>query len=97
LTVPLMVHVQVTEHRLVNIHRSSLCDNCTRNNCTSFSDNRVTECPSFKPLFSVFLKCRDCGRIYDPYRSLRSLDYELCPECNHAVSSVPMITFVCRE
>ncbi len=92
-----MVRIQVTEHRLINIRRSSLCDNCSVQNCTSVIDSRVTECLDFKPMLSVFLKCRECGRVYDPYRSLRSLDYELCPECNHAVSSSPNITFVCRE
>lgn len=92
-----MVRIQVTEHRLVNIRRRSLCDNCSVNKCTSFIDSRVTECLGFKPMFSVFLKCRECGRIYDPYRSLCSLDYELCPECNHSGKCVPTIAFVCRE
>lgn len=92
-----MVRIQVTEHRFVNIRRSSLCDNCSVHNCTSVIDSRVTECLNFRPMLSVFLKCRDCGRVYDPYRSLRSLDYELCPECNHAVSNASIITFVCRE
>jgi hypothetical protein len=92
-----MVRIQVSEHRLINIRRSSLCDNCSVHNCTSLIDSRVTECLDFKPMFSVFLKCRECGRIYDPYRSLCSLDYELCPECNHSGNNAPNITFVCRE
>ena len=92
-----MVRIQVSEHRLINIHRSSLCDNCSMHNCTSLIGSRVTECLDFKPMFSVFLKCRDCGRIYDPYLSLCSLDYELCPECNHSGNHAPSITLVCRE
>lgn len=92
-----MVRIQVSDHRLINIRRSSLCDNCSLHNCTSLIDSRVTECLDFKPMFSVFLKCRECGKIYDPYRSLCSLDYELCPECNHSVNNSPSITLVCRE
>jgi hypothetical protein len=92
-----MVRIQVSEHRLINIRRSSLCDNCSVHNCTSLIDSRVTECTDFRPMFSVFMKCRECGRIYDPYRSLCSLDYELCPECNHSENNAPSITFVCRE
>lgn len=92
-----MVRIQVTEHRLVNIRRSSLCDNCCVRNCTSFNGSRITECFEFRPVLSVFLKCRECGRIFDPYRSLRSLDYELCPECNHSGKGAPIISLVCRE
>lgn len=92
-----MVRIQVSEHRLVNIRRSSLCDNCYVHNCTSFNGSRITECLEFRPVLSVFLKCRECGRIYDPYRSLRSLNYELCPECNHLGRDAPAISFVCRE
>ncbi len=92
-----MVRIQVTEHRLVNIRRSSLCDNCCAHNCTSFNGSRITECLEFKPVLSVFLKCRGCGRIYDPYRSLCSLDYELCPECNHPGKCLPGISLVRRE
>jgi uncharacterized OB-fold protein len=51
----------------------------------------------FRPVLSVFLKCRRCGKVYDPYRSLRSLDYELCPECNHSGDTEPVITLVHRE
>ncbi len=65
-TVSTMVRIQVTEHRLVNIRRSSLCDNCCMHNCTSFNGSRITECLEFRPVLSVFLKCRECGRIYDP-------------------------------
>jgi len=92
-----MVRIQVTEHRLVNIRRRSLCDNCCVHNCTSFNGSRVTECLEFKPMLSVFLKCRGCGNVYDPYSSLRSLDYELCPECNHVGKDAPCISLVCRE
>jgi hypothetical protein len=28
---------------------------------------------------------------------LCSLDYELCPECNHSGNHAPSIAFVCRE
>jgi len=92
-----MVHIQVSEHRFVEIRRRSLCDNCSVRNCTSFDGSRVTECNRFKPLFLVLLKCRECGRVYDPYQSLRSLDYALCPECNHINKGEAMISFVCRE
>ncbi len=92
-----MVRIQVTEHRMVNIHRSSLCENCCVQNCTSFNGSRIVECLEFRPMLSVFMKCRRCGNVYDPYRSLCSLDYELCPECNHVGKGVPAITMVCRE
>lgn len=92
-----MVRIQVTEHRMINIRRSSLCDNCCVHNCTSFSGSRITECFDFRPVLSVFLKCRECGRIYDPYRSLCSLDYQLCPECNHSGKRSQTISFVRRE
>jgi len=92
-----MVRVQVSEHRFINIRRSSLCDNCCVHNCTSFKGSRVTKCLEFRPLFTVFLKCRKCGRIFDPYQDLSSSDYELCPECNRSESSVAVISFVCRE
>ena len=92
-----MVRIQVTEHRLVNIRRSSLCDNCCVQNCTSLNGSRITECFEFRPVLSVFLKCRDCGRIFDPYRNIRSLDYGLCPECNHPGKGAPVISLVRRE
>lgn len=97
MTVSTMVRIQVTKHRCVNIRRSSLCDNCCVQNCTSFNSSRITECMEFRPVLTVFLKCRNCGRVYDPYRSLRSLDYELCPECNHSEEGVPLVSLVCRE
>jgi hypothetical protein len=93
-----MVHLQVSEHRLVNIRRRSLCDNCSERRCTSFDGSRVTECRGFRPLFVVLMKCRECGAIYDPYGNICALDYELCPECNHYVSDgKPVMTLVCRE
>ncbi len=92
-----MVHVQVSEHKFVNIRRRSLCDNCCVYNCTSFNGSRVTECKEFRPMLSVFMKCRECGRIYDPYSNLCSLNYELCPECNHSGKCADIITFICRE
>lgn len=92
-----MVHLQVSEHRLVNIRRRSLCDNCSERGCTSFDGSRVTECQGFKPLLFVFMKCRQCGVIYDPYQNICVLDYELCPECNHAAKGKVVISVVCRE
>ncbi|HUT27717.1 MAG TPA: hypothetical protein VMW85_06715 [Methanomassiliicoccales archaeon] len=90
-----MVHLQVSEHRAINIRRRSLCDNCSIKNCNSFSQGRVIECNQFKPPFVVFMKCRDCGAIYDPYQNIRSLDYELCSECNHAERDPFPIALVC--
>lgn len=92
-----MVRIQVSEHRLVNIRRSSLCDNCCVQRCTSFNGSRITECLEFRPLLSVFMKCRQCGKVYDPYRSLRSLDYELCPDCNDQSKDGPIIALVRRK
>jgi len=48
-------------------------------------------------MFLVLMKCRGCGRIYDPYQDLRSLDYELCPECNHSRKEAERISIVCEE
>jgi hypothetical protein len=78
------VRVRVSEHRLVNIRRYSLCENCTVRNCTSFNGSRVTTCPNFRPRFVIFMRCRECGEVYDPYQDISSLDYELCPECNRS-------------
>lgn len=89
------MHIKVSEHRSVNIRRRSLCDNCTKRSCKISEGGRVTECREFKPLFVVFMKCKGCGAIYDPYLSLRSLDYELCPECNHISKGSVPITLVC--
>ncbi|MDD1771477.1 MAG: hypothetical protein LUQ09_00995 [Methanomassiliicoccales archaeon] len=88
-----MVLVQVSEHRLVNIRRRSLCDNCSLSGC--ITTGRITTCDKFRPLFAVFLRCKGCGAIYDPYESICSLDYELCPECND-VKEECSITIVCR-
>jgi hypothetical protein len=91
-----MVHLQVSEHRLVNIRRSSLCDNCSIRKCTNFDDSRVTECREFRPPFMVIMKCRKCGAIYDPYRNIRSPDYELCLECNDMKGEEVSFSLVCR-
>lgn len=90
-----MAHLQVSEHRFVNIRRRSLCDNCCVKNCTSFNGSRITSCPDFRPTFIVFMKCRACGKVYDPYQSICSLDYTLCPECNRSKDHEP-IAMVCR-
>ncbi|MBN1109289.1 MAG: hypothetical protein JXA45_00880 [Methanomassiliicoccales archaeon] len=91
-----MVRIQVSEHRMVMIHRRSLCDNCSRRDCTSFNGSRVTECPNFKPHFVIFMKCRNCGAIYDPYYNIAALDSELCPECNEAKKNEGMVV-VCHR
>lgn len=93
---PLMP-LQVSEHRLVNIHRRSLCDNCTERGCMSFDGSRVTECKGFKPMFVVLIKCRKCGAIFDPYINICAMDYELCPTCNHAAREKTVVTLVCHE
>lgn len=90
------MHIHVSEHRLVNIRRSSLCDNCSIRKCTSCSGSRVTECRDFRPPFTVIMKCHKCGAIYDPYRNIRSPDYELCPHCNNMEGEEVSFNLVCR-
>ncbi len=92
-----MVHVQVSEHRMVNTRRRSLCDNCSVRGCTNFNGSRVMECREFKPLFIVFMKCKECGTIYDLYQNFSSLDYELCPGCNHTKKEKDGMTLICRS
>jgi hypothetical protein len=81
---------------MVKINRRSLCDNCSRRDCTSFNGSRVTSCPDFKPYFVVLMKCRKCGAIFDPYTDITSLDSELCPRCNQASKEEVMVV-VCSH
>jgi len=69
---------------LVNVRRRSLCDNCLEVDCVDMRRNRVTECDSLVAPFLVFKKCPRCGQVYELFSNITSVDYDVCPECNHA-------------
>ncbi len=77
-----MTRVQVSEHVLLNVRRRSLCDNCLVVNCLNAKESRVTECVEHKAPFLAFKTCAICGRSYEIFSNLCSLDYDVCPSCN---------------
>jgi hypothetical protein len=79
-----VTRVQVSKHVLVNVRRRSLCDNCLEVDCIDARRNRVTECTGHVAPFFAFKKCPRCGRVYEIFSNIASLDYDICPECNHA-------------
>jgi hypothetical protein len=79
-----VTRVQVSKHMLVNVRRRSLCDNCLEVNCcVDARRNRVTECEEHVAPFFAFRKCPRCGKYYEIFSSISSLNYDICPECNH--------------
>ncbi|HVO77885.1 MAG TPA: hypothetical protein VMS79_03345 [Methanomassiliicoccales archaeon] len=79
-----MTRVQVSKHVLVNVRRRSLCDNCLEVGCVDPRNHRVIHCEGHVAPFFVFKKCPRCGKVYEIFSDIASLDYDICPECNHA-------------
>jgi hypothetical protein len=79
-----LVKVRVGNHRIVNLSKRSLCDNCVAEVCAVQTPGRVEHCSHFASPFLAFRKCPGCGRVYEVFANFNALDLESCPECNRA-------------
>jgi len=82
-----MTMVMIEKHRILNVSRRSLCDNCELILCDRRGNGRITKCSQYRPVFVAFKKCTRCGSIFEVFSSITSLDYDLCPECNRGSGS----------
>jgi hypothetical protein len=86
-----LVKVRVGNHRIVNLRKRSLCDNCIADICAVKGNGRVERCDHFSSPYLAFRRCPGCGRVYEVYANFQALNPENCPDCNHVDSSAALV------
>jgi RNase P subunit RPR2 len=65
--------------KLYYISRRSLCDNCKIIGCPD--RNCHDKCESFSPSEFLFVKCTECGQIFEVHSARKSDAGDICPTC----------------
>ena len=80
-----MPKVQVGDRVWINVSRKSLCDDCAAVLCERKGTERIRECEFFRPIYTAFMKCKECGVVYEVHANISSLHYDMCPKCNQSM------------